>query len=257
MAARAAMGPAEVAARVEPLGTRAHVAPVLTAEVWHGREPPHPHAYAQAHFQQAQGVLQAGPTPSGRSVLVRRFAAGHPYTPASIAVREPDGTVRALPWTDTEDIYGVCVVPGAELALVCIGAPGPLLELDLDTGDQEQRLAFVRWSCGFVDEDHVVVHEDGEARVYAYSVGMAPVASVVVEGMNLFVGLRRVFTLPSGPRGTLQVHHWDGSSLVAEPRALLERRVFFWSAAALQSGRRLVGSVDFQGKVMWFDAGAA
>jgi hypothetical protein len=100
-----------------------------------------------------------------------------------------------------------------------------------------------------------VVHEDGQARVYAYSVGMAPVASVTIDGMNLFVGQGRVFTFPSGPSGTLQVHRWDGAALVSELRAPIRPRVFYCSATAAHEGRRLVGSVDFQGKATWFDAG--
>lgn len=248
--ALAAMFPAASAAAAPP-------APPAGVEVYAGIPPGHPFAQAHAHFKQEKNVIEVGPTPSGRTVLVRRFAAGNPFTPAALVVREADGTIRALPWTDTNDIYGLCLVPGQERVLVCSGAPGPLLDVDLDTGAQTTRLPNVRWSCGFVDDDHFVVHEDSEARAYAYAGGASPVASAAVEGMNLFVGHGRVFTLPPGPTGLLQIHRFDGGALMDELRSPMEPRVFFLSATAVHDGRRLLCSVDWQGKATWFDVGAA
>lgn len=86
---------------------------------------------------------------------------------------------------------------------------------------------------------------------------MAAVATAKIEGMNLFVGHGRVFTLPPGPTGVLQLHRWTGAALVDELRSPLEPRVFFLSAAVEHQGRRLLGSVDWQGKATWFDLGPA
>ncbi|MCC6216494.1 MAG: hypothetical protein IT376_16650 [Polyangiaceae bacterium] len=246
----AAILPPAVAAPAAPAAQPAAV------RLFQGTPPSHPFAQAQAHFKLEKGLLEAGPTPRGRVVLVRRFAAGSPYTPSAIEVREKDGSVRSLPWTDTHDVYGLCLVPGQEKAYVCAGAPGALVEIDLDTGAQTQRLANVRWTCGFVDDAHFAVHEDGEARVYALG-GAAPIASAKVEGMNLFVGHGRVFTLPPGPTGVLQIHRWSAGALVDELRSPLEPRVFFLSAAVEYQGRRLLGSVDWQGQATWFDLGPA
>ncbi len=244
-------------AAILPAGAPAPAAPAAppaTVQLFQGAPPPHPFAQAQAHFKLKEGLYEAGPTPRGRTVLVRRVGAGTRDTPASILVREADGSLRTLPWTDTQDVYGVCLVPGQEKVFVCTDAPGALLEVDLDSGAQTQRLASVGWACGFVDATHFVVHEDGEARVYALG-GGAPVASAKIEGMNLFVGHGRVFSLPPGPTGVLQIHRWTGGALVDELQSPIEPTVFYLSAAVEHQGRKLIGSVDWDGTATWFDIG--
>lgn len=224
----------------------APAAPPSGVPLWAGTKPAHPFAEAYAHFGVDKQAYQAGPTPAGRMLFVKRG-------PLGMAIRDPDGSVRTVPWTASPDVFGICIVPGRENALVCAGAPGPLYDLDLATGQATQRLPSVRWSIGFVDDQHFVAHEDGEARVYPYA-GGPPIASTALTAMNQFVGLGRVFTCPSG---VLNVHAWSGGALTLELQTPLEPRVFFFSAGVVQDGRRLLCAVDVQGKATWFDYGPA
>ena len=196
----------------------------------------------------------AGPTPEGRTLLVRRFVAGNPYTPSALVVRERDGSTRALPWPDTRDVYGVCTVPGAERVFVCGGAPGPLVEIDLETGEQTERHASASWSTGFLDAASYAVHEGGEIRVYPHTPGPAALASTPTAAYNLFVAHGRVYTLE---QGKLVVRAWRDGALAEELSAPLETKLFFLNAATVHEGRRLVGSVDWAGQVTWLNVGAA
>lgn len=230
-----------------PAAPAAAPPPPAGVPLYSGTPPPHPFADAYAHFGVDRQAYQAGPTPAGRMLFVKRG------NPPGVAIRDADGSVRTIAWSASNDIFGICIVPGRENALVCAGAPGALYDLDLATGQATQRLPSVRWSTGFVDDAHFVAHEDNEARVYAYA-GGAPVASTALTAMNLFAAHGRVFTCPGG---VLHVHAWSAGALTKELETPLEPRVFFFSAATVHDGRRLLAAVDTQGKVTWFDYGPA
>ncbi len=240
--------PAPVAPPPKPAG----IAP------WKGPPLEHPFAAAFAHFDVKLQAFATPPTPAGRRALVRRFAAGTPHTPAAIAVLEADGTTRAIEWPETNDIPGLCVVPGVERVLVNTGFPGPLVEIDLVSGARTERLPKVGWSCGFVDGEHLVVHEERDARVYRYAAtgALSRVASTPIEGFNLFVGHGRVYTVVgSGADAALQTLVLRDGALHEESRTPIAPRPFALHAAAERDGRRLLAFVDTKGACTWFDVG--
>jgi hypothetical protein len=219
-----------------------------------GKMPAHPFALAMEHFGVKRMVFQAGPTPAGRRVLVRRFAAGAPPTPAAIVVFGSAGAEHTLEWQVPRDVFGVCAVPGQERALLCTGTPGPLIELDLETGAERQLLPAVGWSCGFVDPEHLAVLSGGEARVYRYSDGALgePVAALPVAGFNVFVGHGRVFHRTREAPASLRVIAWNGRELVEEGVFAVDSKLFSLHAAIEQQGQKLVGFVSTDGKASWF-----
>ncbi len=224
---------------------------------WQGGPLEHPFAAAFAHFQVTLQAFSTPPTPAGRRALVRRFLAGTPHRPAAIAVQDADGTTRAIEWPDTTDIPGLCVIPGAERVLLTAGFSGPLIEIDLVSGARTERLAKVGWSCGFVDGEHLVVHEDREARVYRYAEtgALTRVASTPIEGFNLFVAHGRVYTVVGGAEGALQTLIFRAGALHEEAKTPIVPRPFALHAAAERDGRRLLAFVDTKGACTWFDVG--
>ncbi len=223
-----------------------------------GKAPAHPHSLAQAHFKDRRLVLQAGPSPAGRHVLVRRFRAGKPPALNTVAVVGPKGTERTIEWPAPREAYGVCLVPGKERALLCAGVPGPLVELDLESGSERELLPAVRWSCGFVDEQHLAVLADGEVRVYRYDDGELgePVAAVANDGFNIFVGHGRVFCKTRDMSVvSFRVLAWDGEKLSEEGVVPADSKLFALDAAAEHDGQRLVASIDTKGDAKWMTYG--
>lgn len=245
--------PRDLAAIVGLAPAEPDVAPTPAVSVWAGSAPPHPFQAAIEHFGVSKQIFAAGPTLAGRRVLVRHFTAGNPHTPASVVVCEADGATRALAWPDTGDVYGLALVPEQERALVCAGAPGPLLELDLVSGDRVELRRNVRWSAGFLDAEHLVVHEDQHLRVVARVSGEV-VAEAPTQSFNLFVAHGRIYTIV---QGALVAHALRGGALVEEPSVPLPVKLFFLNSATVHEGRRLVGSVDSGGVVTWLDVGQA
>lgn len=219
-----------------------------------GSAPAHPFARAMEHFGVTRMVFQAGPTPAGRYLLARRFTAGAPPTPASIVVVGAAGAEHTLEWAVPRDVFGVCAVPGKERALLCTGSPGALVELDLVSGAERELLPAVRWTCGFLDPDHLAVLGDGELRVYRYADGPlgAPTAALPADCFNMFAGHGRVFHRTRDAEASLRVLAWNGRELAEEGIFPVDSGMFTLHAAAEQDGQRLVGFVDTAGKPSWF-----
>jgi len=220
-----------------------------------GSPPPDPFARAREHYGRKSHVWQTGPSPAGRTLVVQRFVAGGPYVPAALRVLGADGAVTPVAWPDdTKDVYGVCTVPGRERALVCAGTPGPLLEVDLVTGTTRERMAGVRWSCGFVDAEHLAVLGDKEIRVHRWAddgdLG-APVATASTGAFNLQVGHGCVYTLVRDTTTQVRLLTWRGASLVDEGLHPIDGELFFLSATVTHDGRNLLFSEDSKGVATW------
>ena len=222
-----------------------------------GGAPAHPFARAIEHLGVSRMVFQAGPTPAGRFVLARRFTAGTPPIPASIVVVGSAGAESTLEWPVPRDVFGLCAVPGKERALLCTGAPGPLVELDLVSGAERELLPQVRWSCGFVDPDHLAVLAGTEVQIHRYVDGplSAPVAVASIDGFNAFVGHGRVFHRTRDAQPSMRVLVWNGSQLAEEGIFPVDASVFTLHAAGQEGARKLVAFVDTAGKPSWFSYG--
>jgi hypothetical protein len=217
------------------------------------KKPAHPFARAMEHFGEPRMVYQVGPTPAGRYLLARLFRAGAPPRPAAIAVVGSGGVEHALEWDVPRDVFGMCAVVGKERALLCTGAPGALIELDLETGAERELLPQVRWSCGFVDADHLAALFDGEARIYRYADGALgePVATIGGLGFNMFVGHGRIFHRTKDAEPRLRAIAWNGRELAEEGVFPVDSKLFALHASAEQGGQMLVAFVDTEGKTTW------
>ncbi|HUH03357.1 MAG TPA: hypothetical protein VML75_15275 [Kofleriaceae bacterium] len=220
---------------------------------WDGTLPPHPYARAQAHFDQRQSVFQAGPTAAGRYAVARRFRATGKRVPTTISIIGNAGAEHTIKWPVPRDVYGMCLVPDAELALLCAGVPGPLVELDLQTGVERERLPDVLWSCGFLDRDHLAVLAKGEVRVYRWDATELgkPVATLAVDSPNIFVGHGRIFCKTRETTPAVRVLAWDGSALSEEGVVPVDVKLFAVHAAAKDQGQMLLATVNTDGEARW------
>jgi hypothetical protein len=220
---------------------------------WDGTLPPHPYAQAQAHFDQRQSVFQAGPTAAGRYVVARRFRATGKRVPTTIAIIGGGGEEHTLKWPVPRDVYGMCLVPGAERALLCSGVPGPLVELDLETGVERERLPGVLWSCGFLDRDHLAVLAKGEVRVYRWDerdLG-EPLVTLDADSPNIFVGHGRIFCKTRETTPAVRVLAWDGTALSEEGVVPVDVKLFAVHAAATDQDQMLLATVNTDGEARW------
>lgn len=220
---------------------------------WDGTLPPHPYAQAQAHFDQRQSVFEAGPTPAGRSVVARRFRATGKRVPTTIAILGAAGAEHTIKWPVPRDVYGMCLVPDSERALLCSGVPGPLVEIDLETGVERERLPSALWSCGFLDRDHLAVLAKGEVRVYRWDETELgdPVATLAVDSPNIFVGHGRIFCKTRETTPAVRVLAWDGSALSEEGVVPVDVKLFAVHAAAIDQDQMLLATVNTDGEARW------
>lgn len=246
------------AAAGSPLAAAPASAPIAAGQVAprKGKALADPYATAKKHFNEKALLFESELTPAGRRVVVQR-ARHNPVRPLRVEVIEGDGSVRALEWSAGVDVYGVGRVPGRERVLFSTGVPGPLVEIDLETGTRRTLFEATLFGPSFVDERHLVVLSGDEVRVYAYGDGALgePIAKLAMAGSNAFSAHGYVFVRGKHPNaGVFHVARWDGKTLEATADcATLNGKPYFWSAAQLVDGVLALCSVDPDGDASWYD----
>lgn len=220
--------------------------------IWSGPLPAHPWQKAQAHFGQPGRVLAVGPTAEQRYLVARRFAAGAPPTQASVVVIDRADAKMPIDWPENGDVYGMALVPHREVALVCTEVGGPIVALDLATGESESVVADATWSCGFLDDRHFAVLAGGEVQVLVYGESDV-VARVSCAGVNIFVAHGCVFAKTRDFQQTsFQVWRWNEGALEDLGVLAVEgAKLFALHGASTVDGQRLVCGVDAKGVATW------
>lgn len=231
------------------------VASVGGIQTWKGAKPAHPWARALEHFGKDARVRQSEASASGKVAVAKKFKPGNPYEGSAVEVLSADGSSRAVEWTDTIDIFGMCVVPGHERVLICTGMPGPVLELDLESLATREIHPSAKWSCGFVTPDHLALLVGDEVHVFLYGSGPLgePVAKATAAGMNIAVAHGRVLSRTKDYSTTkFQMLQWNGSALVEAGEHPLAEKVSSFEGSAVVDGQALLCAVGMKDLVHWY-----
>lgn len=205
--------------------------------------------WAQAHkLLGKKGVTSCDATPAGRRVLVRGSGSA---TALRVEVLDPDGTRRPVALS-AQDVYGAAVHPTAERALLGLGAPGPLVELDLGSLAVTELHPRAGWRAGYPDAAHLAVLTEG--RLELHRAGTTPLGpplqSIACGGNNLLVAPGRCFVVHQGEVGCFTLGP-DG--LVDRGKLpVTGRPIFYLSAFATKAGASFLGSCGWDGAWTWY-----
>ena len=195
-------------------------------------------------------VIASETTAGGRQVMVQRRGSA---TALRVEVLDPDGARRPVTLA-AEDVYGVAVHPTEERALLCLGAPGPLLEVDLVSLAAVELRPRVGWRAGYVDATHIATLTEG--RLELFRAGEAPLGGALQSfdcgGNNLLVAPGRCYVV-HGKNGGVGVFTLGPGGLVAEATLPVDGRpIHYLSASSTRAGASFLGSCAWDGKWTWY-----
>lgn len=193
------------------------------------------------------GVFCTELDPKGRRLIARRSDGGQP---PRVEVVEADGARRPVELA-ANDVYGVALHPSESRALLGLGSPGPVVEVDLETLAATERHPSLGWRAGWLDDTHVVALTGGRLDLFSATTGPLgePVQSIETGGSNVMPTPGRCFVVLGGGKDTVCAYRLTGGRLVEEAALpVVGARVFFFSAARRTDRGEELGACSWDGR---------